>query len=31
VQLHKEMQQSLAQLHQIQYELRSGMNVLEAG
>ena len=30
-QLHKEMQQSLAQLRQIQYELRSGMNVLDTG
>ena len=30
-QLHKEMQQSLAQLRQIQYELRSGVNVLDPG
>ncbi|CAK0785402.1 hypothetical protein CVIRNUC_008611 [Coccomyxa viridis] len=29
--LHKEMQQSLAQLQQIQYELRSGINVLDPG
>ena len=31
MQLHKEMQQSLAQLQQIQYELRSGINVLDPG
>lgn len=31
LQLHKEMQQSLAQLRQIQSELRGGMNVLDPG
>ena len=31
LQLHKEMQQSLAQLRQIQSELRSGMNVMDPG